>query len=89
MAVRQSWRGKGSRDRHRELAVTARLLAAADRLCGEIGYRFRFDFEQAIVDEAHADITAACGDEWAGLPQSPQPDWQDAADLALRGFAPA
>jgi predicted ATPase/transcriptional regulator with XRE-family HTH domain len=79
----------GLASRRRSWTVTARLLTAADRLRAEIGYRFRFDFEQAAVDQARADITAACGDESAGLPPSSPPDWRDTADLALRTFAPA
>jgi predicted ATPase/transcriptional regulator with XRE-family HTH domain len=74
----------GLASRHGSPGTAARLLAAASRLRGDIGYRFRFDFEQACVDQARADIAAAGGGEAADLASSAPPAWQDAADLALR-----
>ncbi len=68
--------------------TAARLLSAAERLRGDIGYRFRFDFEQAAVDETRKLVVAA-GEAAAGQGPAIPPRWQDAAELALRTFGPA
>jgi hypothetical protein len=72
----EAFAGLASRRRSGQVAVP--LLAAAEGLRAEIGYRFRFDFEQAAVDQARA--------ESAGHPRAHSPGpatWQQAAELAL------
>jgi predicted ATPase/transcriptional regulator with XRE-family HTH domain len=70
--------------RQRSWPAAARLLASADRLRREIGYRFRFDFEQAAVDRARADIAAQGGKDPASLATPPAPsDWRAAAALVF------
>jgi predicted ATPase/class 3 adenylate cyclase/DNA-binding CsgD family transcriptional regulator len=66
-------------------AECLRLLAAAERLRDETGYRWRFGFEQRAVDAAHASATEALGD--AAIPaftEGGSLDWHDAAAYARR-----
>jgi predicted ATPase/DNA-binding XRE family transcriptional regulator len=65
-----------------DATTSAVLLQSAAACRDEIGYRFRFEFEQRAVDEAWA-ATARAADDAATLP------WTDAAKLALSTIAEA
>lgn len=75
--------------RHRSPGMAARLLVSAAAVRDDIGYRFRFDFEQAGVDRVWADIAAAGGEAAAGTAPAAQSDWREAATQALTEFGPA
>ena len=66
-------------------AECLRLLAAAERLRDETGYRWRFAFEQQAIDTARTNAVAALGDdaEAAGA-EGRGLDWREAADYARR-----
>jgi DNA-binding CsgD family transcriptional regulator len=62
-----------------------RLLAAAQRLRDETGYRWRFGFEQRAVDAAHTAALDALGAEGpACAAQGNELDWHEAAEYARR-----
>ena len=66
-------------------AETLRLLAAAQRLRDETGYRWRFGFEETSVNEARATALSALGhDVEAVIAQGLDLDWSDAASYARR-----
>jgi predicted ATPase/DNA-binding XRE family transcriptional regulator len=58
--------------------LAVRLIAAGGACRDETGYRFRFGYEQAALDEAFAAVGPAS-------PAGPALDWQAAAALALSG----
>jgi len=66
--------------------LAAQLLAAADQLRSDIGYRFRFDFEQASVDQARSAIAVAGREGASSLAPGVRQGWRDAASVALREF---
>ena len=67
-------------------AAGLRLLAAAERLRDETGYRWRFAFEQRAIDDALAAGRNAIGDDAAVIAEAEgrDLDWRGAADYALR-----
>ena len=67
-------------------AESLRLLAAAERLRDETGYRWRFAFEQQAIDDAHRGPHDALGDAAAHTAEAEgrSLDWRQAADYARR-----
>jgi predicted ATPase/class 3 adenylate cyclase/DNA-binding CsgD family transcriptional regulator len=64
---------------------SSRLLAAAERLRDETGYRWRFGFEQAAVDIAWLSASQALGDDAdAAIAEGRNLDWREAAAYARR-----
>jgi len=71
------WKGSASWPSQRgEAAAGQRLLGAAARCRDDIGYVFRFGFEQQLIDQAWATIGPA-------PPHQPPLTWQAAAEAAL------
>ena len=62
-----------------------RMLAAAERLREETGYRWRFDFEQGLVETARATAFEVLGDQAdQATAEGLSLDWRDAAEYAQR-----
>lgn len=79
--------GLGVASAHEESwSESLRLLASAERLRDETGYRWRFSFEQQATDVARAQAHDALGDvaTYAAETEGRGLDWRQAADYARR-----
>ena len=72
--------------RHDSWSRSLRLLASADRLRHETGYRWRFDIEQQAVDAARAAAHDSLGADAAQAAdgEGQDLDWRQAGDYARR-----